>query len=95
MLKGLTTLFVAAVLAISVAASALAEEMKGKISKVGNEGREITVKSKDGKEVTVKISGSRTKLDGVSDRSGLKEGQSVTVDHDGGEAKKITVKAAK
>ncbi|HWP59179.1 MAG TPA: hypothetical protein VNL14_14895 [Candidatus Acidoferrales bacterium] len=85
----------AALLALSFAGSVLAEEMKGKITKVGGGGREVTVKSKDGKEVTVKISGSRTKLEGVGDRSELKEGQSVTLEHDGGEAKKITVKAAK
>lgn len=95
MLKPMASFFIAALLALSVAGPALAEEMKGQISKVGEGGRDITVKSKDGKEVTVKISGSRTKFDGVSDRAGLKEGQSVTVDHDGGEAKKITVKAAK
>ena len=94
MLKKLSSFLAAALLALSFAGSVLAEEMKGKISKVGDEGREITVKSGD-KEVTVKVSGSRTKLDGVSDRAALKEGQEVTVDHDGGEAKKITVKAAK
>lgn len=95
MVKRFSRLLVAALLALSFAGSVLAEEMKGKITKVGGGGREVTVKSKDGKEVTVKISGSRTKLEGVGDRSELKEGQSVTLEHDGGEAKKITVKAAK
>jgi hypothetical protein len=95
MLKRMSSVLVALLLALSFAGSVLADETKGMISKVGSEGREITVKTKDGKETTVKISGSRTKLEGVGDRSGLKEGQSVTVEHDGGEAKKITVKAAK
>jgi hypothetical protein len=60
----------------------------GTISKVGNEGREIAVKSKDGKEVNVKISGSRTRIDGVKSRSELKDGQNVSVEHDKGEATK-------
>jgi hypothetical protein len=95
MRKKISSLFTAAALTIMLVGSALAAEMQGQISKVGNEGREITVKAKDGKEVTVKISGSRTKLEGVSDRAALKEGQNVTVEHEGDEAKKITVKAAK
>ena len=68
-----------------------AEEMKGTISKVSNEGREITVKSKNGKEKTVKISGSRTALEGIKSRAELKEGQSVSVEHDGDAAKKVKV----
>ncbi len=95
MVRKLSTYLVAVLLTLSFAGSLPAEEMKGKIAKVDNGGREITVKSKDGKELTVKISGSRTKLEGVGDRSELKEGQSVTVDHDGGSATKIMVKAAK
>ena len=95
MLKRVSSLLGAALIALYFAGSVFAAETKGQISKVGDGGREITIKSKDGKETTVKISGSRTKLEGVSDRSGLKEGQSVTVEHDGGDAKKITVKAAK
>jgi len=75
---------------VLVAGSALAEETKGTISKVGD--GTITVKTKDGKDVEVKVSGKRTKLEGVKDRAELKEGQKVTVDHDGGEAKMITVK---
>ena len=76
---------------VCLAGSLYAEEVAGKISKVGNGGREITVKSKAGKEVTVKISGSRTTLDGVKSRSELKEGQSVSVEHEGGDAKKVKV----
>jgi len=80
-----------ALLTLSLAGVAFADEVKGTISKVGDEGREITVKAKGGKEVNVKISGSRTKLEGVKSRSDLKEGQSVTVEHEKGEAKTIKV----
>jgi len=52
------------------------------------------VKAKD-KEVTLGISGSRTTLQGVGDRSELKEGQSVTVDYSGDSAKKISVSKGK
>ena len=91
MLKAGLSFFAIAFLTLSLTGSAVAEEVKGKITKVGGEGREITVKAKDGKEVTVKISGSRTTIDGVKSRSDLKEGQSVTVDHDKGDAKKVMV----
>jgi hypothetical protein len=78
-------------LVFSLSLPVLAEETMGTISKVGEEGREITVKTKDGKEVEVKISGSRTKIDGVKSRSELKEGQKVSVDHEKGEAKTVKV----
>ena len=94
MFKQFTTLAAAALLALSLAAPVLADEIKGKINKVGGGGREITVKSKD-KEVTVKISGSRTTLEGVGDRSELKEGQNVTVEYSGDSAKKISVSKGK
>ena len=57
--------FAVVLFAISLAGSVYGEEVAGKISKVGDDGREISVKSKDGKEVTVKISGSRTTLDAL------------------------------
>jgi len=82
-------------MSLSLTGLVFADEVKGKITKVGDEGREITVSSKGGKEVTVKISGSRTSLEGVKSRSELKKGQSVTVDHEGGEAKKVKVTATK
>ena len=94
MIRKLFSLVAVALLTLSFAGSVFADEIKGKISKVGGEGREITVKSKD-KEVTVKISGSRTSLEGIGDRSEFKEGQSVTVDYSGDEAKKVTVRKAK
>ena len=94
MLRKLWSLVVVALLAISFAGSVLADEIKGKITKVGGGGREITVKAKD-KEITVKISGSRTTLEGVGDRSELKEGQSVAVEYAGDSAKKVSVKKGK
>jgi hypothetical protein len=93
MLRGLLRVFVIGLLTLSLAGSAFADEVKGTISKVEDEGREIMVKDKAGKEVSVKISGSRTKIDGVKSRSDLKEGQTVTVEHEKGEAK--TIKVAK
>lgn len=91
MVKRLFGLFSIGVFTLSLVGSALADEVKGTISKVGEEGREITVKTKAGKEQSVKISGSRTKIEGVKSRSDLKEGQSVTVEHEKGEAKNIKV----
>lgn len=66
----------------------MAEEIRGTLSKADR--NEITVKSKGGKEVTLKVSGSRTAIEGGS-RDTLKEGMKVRVEHEGGEAKKITV----
>jgi outer membrane lipoprotein SlyB len=89
MVKRLPSLLVAALVTFAFAGSVLAETMQGTLSKVDR--REVTVKSKDGKEVTLSVSGSRTKVEGVGDRSELKVGQKVTVEHDGGEAKMIKV----
>ncbi len=91
MLKRLLSLVAAGFLVLSFAGSVLAEQVKGKITKVEDEGRNITVKAKDGKEVKIKISGSRTELDGIGDRSEFKAGQSVTAEVEGGEAKKVKV----
>jgi CRISPR/Cas system-associated exonuclease Cas4 (RecB family) len=91
MLKRAVTLLAVSLFTLSLSISALADEVMGTISKVGDEGREITVKTKDGKETNVKISGSRTKIDGVKGRSDLKEGQKVSVEHDKGEAKTVKV----
>jgi hypothetical protein len=91
MLRKVGSLFAVVLCALALTASVYAEEMKGTISKVGNDGREITVKTKSGKEKTVKISGSRTTLEGIKSRAELKEGQSVSVEHDGDAAKKVKV----
>jgi len=55
MLKGLLGFFAVGVFTLVLTGSLVADEVKGKITKVGEEGREITVKAKDGKEVSVKI----------------------------------------
>ena len=91
MLRKLVMLLTAGLLTLSLSVPALAEQVMGTISKVGEEGREITVKDKAGKEVDVKISGSRTKIEGVKSRSELKEGQSVTIEHEKGEPKNIKI----
>jgi hypothetical protein len=91
MLQKFLSLIAASFFLLSVAGAALADEVKGKITKVGGEGREITVETKDGKEVKLSISGSRTTIEGVKGRSELKEGQSVTVEHEGGDAKNVKV----
>ncbi|MBA2690726.1 MAG: PTS glucose transporter subunit IIA [Burkholderiales bacterium] len=79
---------------VVVLASALvfAAPVEGTITKVDEGGSAITVKAKDGKETAVKISGKRTELEGVKDRSDLKVGQTVSVTEEGGEAKKISTK---
>jgi len=92
MMKGLWNLVLAVLLGVSFAGSALADEVRGTISKADR--REITVKSKDGKEVTLSVSGSRTAIEG-SDRDSLKAGMRVTVEHSGGAAQKITVSKGK
>ena len=91
MVRGLFRLLSIGMITLSLGGLAIADEVKGTISKVGEEGRDIKIKASDGKEVEVKISASRTKFEGVKGRAELKEGQSVTVDHEKGEAKNIKV----
>lgn len=90
MFRKLWSLVAVVLLTLSLAGSVSADEIKGKITKVEGGGRKITVKAKD-KEVTVGISGSRTTLEGIGDRSEFKEGQSVTVEYSGDDAKKVKV----
>jgi type IV pilus biogenesis protein CpaD/CtpE len=94
MIKKLSSLVAAALLALSLAGVAQADEISGSITKVGEGGRSITVKAKD-KEITVNISGSRTALDGVGNRADLKEGQNVTVEYKGEDASKVKVTKTK
>jgi hypothetical protein len=68
-----------------------ADMVSGTISKVEDDGRAIVVKTKDGKDVNVKISGSRTKLEGVGDRKELKAGQKVSAEVKGDSATMIKV----
>lgn len=91
MLHQVLSFFGMVLLSLSLTGFAFADEVKGKITKVGGEGREITVSAKGGKETTVKISGSRTSIEGVKGRSELKEGQNVMVEYEGDEAKKVKV----
>jgi hypothetical protein len=79
MVRKLLSIVAAALLTLSLAELVQADEVAGNITKVGEEGRSITVKSSD-KEVIVNISGSRTTLEGVGCRSDLKVGQDVTVE---------------
>jgi hypothetical protein len=91
-MKKLLSLASALLLSATMAGMVLAADMvKGTVSKVENEGREVVVKTKDGKEVTMKISGSRTKLEGIGDRSEFKAGQKVSAEVDGGSATKVKV----
>lgn len=94
MFKKLSSLFFGALLVLSLTGSVFAEQVKGKITKVENGGRQIVVKAGK-KDVKIKISGSRTELEGIMDRSEFKAGQSVTADVEGGEAKKVSVKKKK
>jgi len=95
MFRTVTRVFMVGLLTVSLAGAAFADQVMGTISKVEDEGREITVKDKGGKEVSVKISGSRTKLEGVKSRDALKEGQSVTIEHEKGEANTVKVGTGK
>ena len=96
MVKKLFSLIAVALFTLSLAGSVLAADIKGKVTGIEREGRYITIKSKDGKTVTVRISGSSTELNGVGDRSEIKEGQSVTATYDEGDDRKtasaVTVK---
>lgn len=94
MVNKLWSFVVAALFALSLAGSALADEVKGSISKVDDGGRSITVKAKD-KEVTVRVSNSRTTIEGVGGRDDLKAGQMVTVEYKGDSASKIKVAKSK
>lgn len=90
LLKKLGNLATAMLFVVVFADFCLADTVKGKVAKVENEGRFITVKPDDGKEIKIKISG-RTALDGISDRSEFKAGQTVSADLEGGEAIKVKV----
>jgi phosphotransferase system IIA component len=78
-------------LAMTMSVWAADSMVSGTISKVEEDGRAIVVKTKDGKEVNVKISGSRTKLEGVGNRSELKAGQKVSAEVKGDSATMVKV----
>ena len=92
MMKRALSLIAAVLLSASLTGSVFAADMvKGKVTKVEDDGRVVVVKTKDGKEVKMKISGSRTELEGIGDRSEFKAGQTVSAEVDKGEAKKVKV----
>ncbi len=96
MVKKLLSLIAVALFTLSLAGSVLAADIKGKVAGIEREGRYITIKSKDGKSVTVRISSSSTELNGVGDRSEIKEGQRITATYDADDDRKtasaVTVK---
>jgi len=94
MTKKLLGLVAVAVLTLSFVGVGLAEDFRGRISKVENDGRSVTIRNRDGKEVTVRVSGGSTTLEGVGDRSELKEGLSVRVTYDDKDARKTASKIA-
>jgi hypothetical protein len=91
-MKKLLSLAAALLLSVLVTGAIRAADMvSGTISKVEDSGRSLVVKTKDGKEVNMKISGSRTKLEGIGDRSEFKAGQKVSAEVDGDSATKVKI----
>ncbi len=85
MVKKLMGFFAAVLLTLSLSGGALAADIEGKVTAIEREGRYIIIEAKGGKTVKVRISGSRTELSGVSDRSEFKEGQVVKATYDEGD----------
>jgi len=82
MVKKILSLIAVTLFTLSLAGSVLAAECEGKVTAIEREGRFVTIKCKDGMDVKVRISGGGTELNGVGDRSEIKEGQSVTATYD-------------
>jgi hypothetical protein len=84
----------AATTAPTAAAGAGTVTVSGSIVDLGDGGKQVTVRTADGKDIAFEISGSRTTLEGVASRADLRTGMLVTVEGPagGGEAKKFTVK---
>jgi hypothetical protein len=77
---------------VSISASAALAQAKATITKVENDGREITIKTADGKEEKVSVSGSRTKITvkgAAGDRAALKVGMACVATPASGEAATI------
>ncbi len=96
MVKKLLSLIAVTLFTLSLVGPVLAAEMAGMVTAVEREGRYITIKSKDGKTVKVRISGSRTELNGVGDRADITMGQKITATYDKDDDRKtasaVTVK---
>jgi len=88
MVKKLLSLIAVTLFTLSLVGSVLAAEMAGMVTAVEREGRYITIKSKDGKTVKVRISGSRTELNGVGDRAEILIGYGITATYDEGDDRK-------
>ena len=89
--RGLVCLL-AVLFALSMAGMVVAaDKAKGTITKVGDGGKSITVKTDSG-EQTFKVSSKSTKFKGIGGRDELKEGQNVSVTYDGETASQISVK---
>ena len=94
MVKKLLSLIAVALFTLSLVGSVLAADIRGRISKVENDGRSVTIKPREGDAVTVRVSGSSTTLEGVGDRSELKEGLRVNVTYDESDDRKTASKIA-
>ncbi len=90
MLKKTLTFVVGILLVIGLAGNAHTDTIKGKVTKVAKEGRQIFVASGAGKTIRVNISG-RTVLEGVGDRSEIKVGQVISANVEGGRAIKLKI----
>ncbi len=89
--RGLVCLL-AVLFALSMAGMVVAaDKAKGTITKVGDGGKTITVKTDSGDQ-TFKVSSSKTKFKGIGGRDELKEGQNASVTFDGDSAISISIK---
>ncbi|MFQ5682123.1 MAG: hypothetical protein ACE5HC_02525 [Candidatus Binatia bacterium] len=93
MSKKLLSLVLMTLFTLSVAGWLVAAEIKGKVVKIERDGRYITVKNPC-KSVKIRISGSRTDLKGVDDRSDIKEGQSIKATYDADDDRKTASKVS-
>ena len=94
MVKKLLSLIAVALFTLSLVGSVLAADIRGRITKVENDGRLVCVTPRGGEEVCVRVSGSGTTLEGVGDRSEFKEGQRVNVTYDENDDRKTASKIA-
>lgn len=78
-------LLAVALFSVAVAGTASADMIMGEVKKVENDGRAVTVKSKDGKKLTLRASGNGTALKRVGNRGEIKEGMRADADFDRGD----------
>jgi hypothetical protein len=91
MVKRVVLCLLAVLFALSMAGMVIAaDKAKGTITKVGDGGKSITVKTDSG-EQTFKVSKS-TAFKGIGSRDELKEGQNVSVTYEGEAASQVSVK---